>query len=74
MVELYDLNGLDNLYYTWNFNAFFDLTSADYYSPCSYELFAMKKESSYIIAFIPKEKISSDKTNAIFIKKFRFQS
>ena len=71
MVELYDMN---NQYYIWSFNSFFQFSTNEYYSPCSYEIFSLKKEQSYIIAFIPKEKITSDKANAIFIKKFRFKS
>ena len=72
MVELFDVDNNDNKYYIWRFNKFFDLNLD--YSPCSYEIFSLKKEKSYIIAFLPKEKISSDKSNAIFIKKFRFKS
>ena len=74
MVELFDVDNNDNKYYIWSFNKFFDLNLDEYYSPCSYEIFSLKKEKSYIIAFLPKEKISSDKSNAIFIKKFRFKS
>ena len=73
MVELYDINNNDNKYYIWSFNKFFGI-NLDNYSPFSYEIFSLKKEMAYIIAFIPKEKINSDKTSAIFIKKFRFKS
>ena len=71
MVELYDMN---KLYYTWRFSAFFKLNLDNFYDAYNYEIFSLKKEKSYIIAFLPKEKISSDKSNAIFIKKFRFKS
>ena len=69
-VELYDLD--NNKYYIWSFNKFFDLNLDEYYSPCSYEIFSLKKEKSYIIAFLPKEKISSEIFLFFFITCFRF--
>ena len=74
MVELHDLNNENNSYQVWNFNQFFELDEFDYIFPYEYSLFELKKESTYIIIFIPKIDISEDMENIKFIKKFRFKS
>ena len=54
MVELHNLTNDNNSYQVWNFNQFFDLDYGDYAFPYEYFLFELKKESAYIIVFIPK--------------------
>ena len=77
MVELYNITKENNNYLIWNFNKFFNLDEDDYFFPyeCSlFELFELKKESTYIIVFIPKVNVYEDLKNVNFIKKFRFKS
>ena len=76
MVELYDLNNNDNKYHVWSFNEFFKVNEDDndYSLTYNYELFELKKESAYIIAFIPTFKIIEELKNVKFIKKFKFSS
>ena len=75
MIELHDLNNSNNNKYNiWSFNEFFQLNESDYYWPYNYEIFELKKESSYIIAFIPMISINEDMQKTNFIKKFRFKS
>ena len=74
LVELYDLNNIENNYFTWNFYQFFGLNENDAIGLCDFEIFELKKESKYIIAFIPKNFIDENIKNSIFIKKFRFES
>ena len=62
------------MHYIWSFSNFFNLNQDNDYSSFSYDIFSLKQEMAYIIAFIPKEKIISDKTSDIFIKKFGFKS
>jgi len=74
MVELYDINSNDNNYFIWSFSQFFNLKEGEYPSSFSYEMFELKKKSSYIIVFIPKNRVDLDMTNAIFFKTFSFES
>ena len=77
MVELHNITKENNNYLIWNFNKFFNLDEDDYFFPyeCSlFELFELKKESTYIIVFIPKVNVYEDLKNVNFIKKFRFKS
>ena len=55
-------------------NEFFELDEYDYIFPYDYTLFELKKESAYIILFIPKIDINIDMENIKFIKKFKFKS
>ena len=55
-------------------NEFFELDEYDYIFPYDYTLFELKKESAYIILFIPKIDINIDMENIKFIKKFQFKS
>ena len=45
-----------------------------YYWPYEFEIYNLKKEPSFIIAFIPSFDINEDLSNLSFIKKFQFQS
>ena len=74
MVELHDLNKTDNNYHIWSLKKFFNLNEKEYYWPYEFELFELKKESAYIIAFIPTFEIYEEIGQLSFIKKFRFQS
>jgi hypothetical protein len=74
MVELHDLNKTDNNYHIWSLKKFFNLNENEYYWPYEFELFELKKESAYIIAFIPTFEIYKEIGQLSFIKKFRFQS
>ena len=74
MVELYDINSNDNNYFIWSFSQFFNLKDGGYPSSFRYEMFELKKKSSYIIVFIPKNRVDTDMTNAIFFKTFSFES
>ena len=74
MVELYDINSNDNNYFIWSFSQFFNLKEGEYPSSFSYEMFELKKKSSYIIVFIPKNRVDLDMSNAIFFKTFSFES
>ena len=56
MVELYDINNRDNMHYIWSFNNFFNLNQDNDYSSFSYDIFSLKQEMAYIIAFIPRRK------------------
>ena len=74
MVELHNLTNNNNTYHIWNFNQFFDLDGFDYVFPYEYFLFELKKESAYIIVFVPKIDIIQEMENITFIKKFRLKS
>ena len=74
MVELHDLSKDNNNYYIWSIKRFFNLDEKEYYWPYEFEIFDLKKEPSYIIAFIPTFVINEDLSKLIFIKKFQFQS
>ena len=74
MVELYNFNNDYNNHYIWNFNQFFNLDEDLYMFPYETVLFELKKESSYIIAFIPKINVYEEIQSISFIKKFRFKS
>ena len=74
MVELHDLNNNDNKYQIWSFNEFFKVDEEEYFWPYNYKLFELKKESAYIIAFIPTFEVIEDMLNVSFIKKFKFKS
>jgi len=79
MVELHNLTNDNNSYQVWNFNQFFELDEFDYSFPYEYSLFELKKESAYIIIFVPKiyfdvEEDGENIKNVKFIKKFRFKS
>ena len=74
MVELYDINSNYNNYFIWSFSQFFNLKEGEYPSSFSYEMFELKKKSSYIIVFIPKNRVDLDMSNAIFFKTFSFES
>ena len=74
MVELHNITKENNNYLIWNFNKFFNLDEDDYFFPYECSLFELKKESTYIIVFIPKVNVYEDLKNVNFIKKFRFKS
>ena len=74
MVELHDFNNENNNHLTWNFNKFFNLDEDEYFFPYECSLFELKKESEYIIVFIPKFNVYEDLRNVNFIKKFIFKS
>ena len=74
MVELHDLNDNNNKYHIWGFNEFFNIDDNDYLLPYNYEIFELKRDTTYIIAFIPAFKIIEEMKNAKFIKKFKFKS
>ena len=73
MVELYDLNNNNNKFQVWNFNKFFNLDENMNLLYDNYDIFELKRESTYIIAFISNEFIATEMKNAKFIKKFRFK-
>ena len=72
MVELHDLNKTDNNYHIWNLKKFFNLNENEYYWPYEFELFELKKESAYIIAFIPTFEIYKEIGQLSFIKNSNF--
>ena len=74
MVELHDLNDNNNKYYFWSFHKFFQIDEDEYLWPYEYEIFELKKESAYIISFIPTFEVGEDMVNYNFMKKFRFKS
>ena len=70
MIELHNLTDDNSSHYLWNFNDFFNLNEEEYFFPYESVLFELKKESTYIIAFIPKININNDISGLSFIKKF----
>ena len=78
IVELHDFN--NNTYNNrliWDFDDFFKLNREKYEFPYEINLYELKGESVYIIAFIPKipfDYCCGDFSNLSFIKKFRFKS
>ena len=76
MVELHDLNNINNnnSNLIWSFNDFFNLDEDFYIFPYKYHIFELKKESSYIITFVPSIIINEEMANTPFIKKFSFKS
>ena len=73
VVELHKFtNNINTDLYLWNFNDFFHLSENEYEFPYEIMLFELKKEFSYIIAFIPKIFVDMEELN--FIKKFRFKT
>ena len=51
IVEFYDLNNYNNVYYIWKLNEFFQINESESLWPCNYELFEMKQESEYIYIY-----------------------
>ena len=74
MVELHNLTNDNNSYLVWNFDQFFQLDHEEYVIFYEYSLFELKKESAYIIVFVPKLGVFEEMENSTFIKKFRFRS
>ena len=74
MVELHDLSKDSNNYHFWSIKKFFKLNENEYFWPYEFELYDLKKDPSYIIAFIPTFDINEDMSELSFIKKFQFQS
>ena len=75
IVELHNL--INNSYYLWNFNDFFNLNETEYFFPYEtilFELKESKKDFPYLIVFIPKYQIDEDISDLNFIIKFRFKS
>ena len=72
VVELHNFN--DNNHLIWSFKDFFKLNNYSDIFPYEYFLFELPKKSTYIIAFIQKEKIVNNNTRFDFLKKFRFTS
>ena len=55
LVELHNFTyNLNNKHYIWDFNDFFDLDEDSYYFQYERQIYELSKESTYIIAFIPK--------------------
>ena len=75
VVELHKFtNNINTDLYLWNFNDFFHLSENEYEFPYEIMLFELKKEFSYIMAFIPKIFVNEDMRRLSFIKKFRFKT
>ena len=75
IVELHKFtNNINTDLYLWNFNDFFHLSENEYEFPYEIMLFELKKEFSYIMAFIPKIFVNEDMRRLSFIKKFRFKT
>ena len=75
IVELHKFtNNINTDLYLWNLNDFFDLIENEYEFPYETILFELKKELSYIIAFIPKNLVKEEMEELSFIKKFRFKT
>ena len=76
IVELHDLNNINNnnSNLIWNFDEFFNLEEEFYIIPYRYHIFEIKKETTYIITFIPLYPVSEEMANLPFIKKFSFKS
>ena len=74
-VELHKFsNNINIAHYLWNFNDFFNLNEEKYLFPYEINLLELKKESSYIITFIPKILVNENMNELSFIKKFRFKA
>ena len=76
IVELHDLNNINNnnSNLIWNFDEFFNLEEEFYIIPYRYHIFEIKKETTYIITFIPLYVVSEEMAKLPFIKKFSFKS
>ena len=74
IVELYNLNNNDNKYQIWSLNKFFKLDENDNLLYYCLDLFELKRENAYIIAFIPDNNINPEMSSGAFIKKFKFKS
>ena len=75
MVELHKFtNNINTELYLWNFNDFFHPRENEHEFPYEIMLFELKKELSYIIAFIPKVLVDEEMEELSFIKKFRFKT
>ena len=75
IVELHNFNNntIKNRY-IWDFNDFFNLEEDAITFQYERELYELKRESAYIIAFIPKYKVNENLCDLSFIKKFSFKS
>ena len=75
MIELHKFsNNINTVHYLWNFHDFFKTKEEKYRFPYEIVLLELKKESSYIIAFIPKIYVNENMNGLSFIKKFRFKA
>ena len=74
LVELFDLNDNSNENYVWSLYEFFGINKLDYNFEYKYSLFEIKDESTYLIAFIPKNIINNNIAQKKFIIKFSFKS
>ena len=75
IVELHNFNNnTAKNRYIWDFNDFFNLEEDAITFPYERELYELKRESAYIIAFIPKYKVNENFCDLNFIKKFSFKS
>ena len=74
-VELHKFNNnINTAHYLWNFNDFFNLNEKKYRFRYETTLLELKVDSSYIIAFLPKDDINENMNELSFMKKFKFQS
>ena len=75
IVELHNFNNnTAKNRYIWDFNDFFNLEEDAITFAYERELYELKRESAYIIAFIPKYKVNENLCDLSFIKKFSFKS
>ena len=74
-VELHKFNkNMNTAHYLWNFNKFFNLNEKKYRFRYETTLLELKADSSYIIAFLPKDNVNENMNGLSFIKKFKFKS
>ena len=74
-VELHKFNNnINTEHYLWNFNDFFNLNEKKYRFRYETVLLELKADSSYVIAFLPKDNVNDNMKELSFIKKFKFKS
>ena len=74
-VELHKFNkNINTDHYLWNFNDFFNLNDRKYRFRYETVLLELTIDSSYIIAFLPKDNVKENMNGLSFIKKFKFKS
>ena len=74
MVELHDLSKDNNNYLIWSIKKFFKLDENQYYWPYELEMYKLKNDPSYIIAFIPTFDINEELSELSFLINFQIQS
>ena len=74
MVELHDLSKDNNNYIIWSIKKFFKLDENQYYWPYELEMYKLKNDPSYIIAFIPTFDINEELSELSFLINFQIQS